>query len=221
MLVIIHLLASLLWSFISLLEATPTPTPIPVTVVSPKSFWPETFTEWAGITSAVAIILGGIWAVHTYRRGQRLKAAETLLGMEQEFRVIIPTYELIENPGVYPTKVKPIVQAALQGATLSDDQVKTLAELDRCLRFLFLCSVLSKDLAVEQHALIRAYCYYVSLLAKVTDKSVQNNVWEDLSRYLNEFYPRLCKWIDEYRQPLLVYRGGGLWKPKPRWKFWA
>jgi hypothetical protein len=201
------------WMF--LFQATPSATPLPVTVVTPKHFWPETFVEWMGTVSALAIIAGGIWALRSYREGQRLKAAETLLTMEEEFRVILPTYELIENPAVYEAKIKPLLQAVMNAANLSDEQIKLLSDLDRCLRFLFLCSVLNQDLAVEQNALMRAYHHYVDILARMTD---DDNSTPDLADYIKVFYPTLCKWTEENEGLLTSYRAGETWKAKPFWK---
>ncbi len=192
-----------IWTF-ALFQATPTPSPFRVSIVSPKSFWPETFVEWAGAVSALAIIVGGIWALRTYREGQRLKAAEILLSMELEFRAILPTYELIENPGVYEDKIKPMLHEVMNASSLSEEHIKLLADLDRCLRFLHLCSILNQDLAVEQNVLIRAYRHYVGILAEVTDK--KNTSTADLATYIETFYPTLCKWTDDNRDLLTSYR---------------
>lgn len=205
-----------LWTF-ALFQATPTPSPFRVSIVSAKSFWPETFVEWAGAVSALAIIVGGIWALRSYREGQRIKAAEMLLNMEQEFRIILPTYELIENPGVYEDKIVPMLQEVMKGSRLKDEHIKLLADLDRCLRFLFLCSVLNQDLAVEQNALVRAYHHYVGILAELADKNNTKNV--DLAQYIAKFYPTLCRWTNDNRALLAGYRAGQAWKPKRFWKF--
>lgn len=216
MFVLIHPVALFLFNVI-LLQAAPTPSPIPVTVVSQKQFWPETFAEWAGILSAVAIMMGGIWALRTYREGQRLKAAEILLTMEVEFRIILPTYELIENPGVYEDKIKPMLQEVMNAARLSDEHIKLLADLDRCLRFLHLCSVLNQDLAVEQNALMLAYRHYVGILAEMTDKNNTENT--DLAAYIEKFYPSLCRWTNDNRDTLARYRKGEGLKPRRFWQF--
>jgi hypothetical protein len=201
----------------ALFQATPTPSPFRVSIVSSKSFWPETFAEWLGTVSALAIIGGGIWALRTYREGQRVKAAEMLLNMEQEFRVILPTYELIENPGVYNDKIVPMLREVMKGSSLKEEHIKLLGELDRCLRFLFLCSVLNQDLAVEHNALIRAYHHYVGILAELADVNNTKNV--DLAQYIAKFYPTLCRWTTNNRALLASYRAGQQWK-QPFWKFW-
>lgn len=205
-----------------LLQATPEPSPLRVAVVGGnKSFLPETLVEWAGLLSAAAIVAGGIWALRSYREGQRLKASEILLAMEQEFRIILPTYELIENPTAYQEKLVPLLQAVASKSSLSNKRIRLLADLDRCLRFLFLCSVLNQDLAVEQNALVRAYYYYVGILASLADEDNVERV--DLAKYVNEFYPTLCKWTKEHQAQLEGYRAGQPWKstswPRLRTKF--
>lgn len=199
-----------------LLQATPEPSPLRVAVVgNPKSFFPETLVEWAGLVSAAAIVAGGIWALKSYREAQRLKASEILLSMEQEFRIVLPTYELIENPGVYETRIKPLLKKAMAARDLTDVEIKSLSELDRCLRFLFLCSVLNRDLAVEHNALMRAYYHYVSEIAELTTDEPPN----DLANYIKLFYPSLCSWIGANKQLLEDCRGGKPFAVKPFWKF--
>lgn len=198
-----------------ILQATPEPTPLRVAVVgNSKAFWPETLVEWAGLLSAAAIVAAGIWALRSYREAQRLKASEILLSMEQEFRIVLPTYELIENPGVYATRIKPLLQKAMAGSDLTDAEIKSVSDLDRCLRFLFLCSVLNRDLAVEHNALMRAYYHYVSVVAKMTSAQPPN----DLAKYIKDFYPRLCSWIDANQQLLEDCRAGKPFEVKSFWK---
>lgn len=199
-----------------LLQATPEPSPLRVAVVgNSKSVWPETLVEWAGLISAAAIVAGGIWALRSYREAQRLKASEILLSMEQEFRMVLPTFELIENPGVYDARIKPVLRSAMAKAALTDVEIKSLSDLDRCLRFLFLCSVLNRDLAVEHDALMRAYYHYVSVIAEMTSAQPPD---DDLAKYIKDFYPSLCRWIDDNQQLLEDCRAGKPFKVKSFWK---
>lgn len=202
----------------ALQAASSSPTPMPVTIVSAKHFWPETFVEWSGLVSAIAVIVGAIWALRSYREAQRIKAAEVLLKMEEEFRTILPIYELIENPGVYEAKTRKMLAEVMKGSDLSADKIKELADLDRCLRFLFLCSVLNRDLAVEQNVLFRAYYHYVNVLAKLIEKETKDA--SGLAAYLKEFYPTLSKWTNENKDLLVRYRSGKLFEPRPWWKVW-
>jgi hypothetical protein len=212
MLVLTHSLTLL---SLILIQATPEPSPLRVAVVgNPKAFWPETLVEWAGLVSALAILAAGIWALKSYREAQRLKASEILLSMEQEFRIVLPTYELIENPGVYETRVKPLLKKTMDALDLTDAEIKSLSDLDRCLRFLFLCSVLNRDLAVEHNALMRAYYHYVSEIAKLTSTEPPN----DLANYIKLFYPSLCSWIEANRQLLADCRAGKPFAVKSFWK---
>lgn len=201
-----------------LIQATPEPSPLRVAVVgNKKSFLPETLVEWAGLLSAAAILAGGIWALRSYREAQRLKASEILLSMEQEFRIVLSTYELIENPGVYETRIKPLLQKVMKSSDLTNDEIESLSKLDRCLRFLFLCSVLNRDLAVEHNALMRAYYHYVSVVAKMTSAEPP----DELAKYIKQFYPSLCTWIAAHQQLLENYRAGKPFEVKSFWKsFW-
>ena len=135
--------------------------------------------------------------------------------MEEEFRIVLPTFELIENPGVYEAKIGPLLKLTNDGANLCDEQIKLLADLDRSLRFLFLCSVLNRDLAVESNALMRAYYHYVEIVARTTIEPAN-----DLGKYIKNFYPKLCDWITCNDKLLKDYKEGKPFKG-PFWKFWS
>lgn len=201
----------LLTSAILLLQAAqPTPT----------TFWPRTLVEWSQSVSAVAVVAGGIWALRNYFNAQRLKAAEILLQMETEFRVILPIYELIDVTAAYRTKVAPVLDKLHGGVPTTDEDLKLLIDLDRCLRFFVLCAVLNKDLGVEGNALLRSYYYHTGLLAEISDPdAVEDRERRALARemhrlawYLSKYYPRLCKWVKANHKNLLRLREGKSWR---------
>jgi len=187
---------------------------------TPETFWPRTLVELTQSISGVAVVAGGLWALRGYFQTQRLKAAEILMQMEAEFRVILPTYELIDISSAYLRKLAPVLDKLHAGGQLDDAEVQVTTDLDRCLRFFVLCAVLNKDLGVEGNALLRSYYYHTALLAEISDP----NAVEDADRrrsagemgllkwYLAAFYPRLCKWVKANRQNLLRLRAGKRWR---------
>lgn len=186
----------------------------------PESFWPQTLADCAQVASGVAVLLGGYLALRTYRHGQRLKAAEILMQMEEEFRVTLPAYELIDDMRAYRKELEPVLNRLYEKADLEDGDVPALSDLDRCLRFLFLCAVLNKDLGVEGNALLRSYYYYAGLLAQISDPDAAEDdetrerarEMQHLAWYLKKFYPRLCKWVKANRKNLLRLREGKSWR---------
>lgn len=186
----------------------------------PESFWPLTLAGWAQSISGVAVLAGGAWALRNYFHTQRLKAAEVLMKMEEEFRVILPTYELIDDTRAYKRDVEPVLNRLHDRQPLADGDVQALINLDRCLRFFVFCAVLNQDLGIEGNALLRSYYYHTALLAEISDpEEAEDEERRALARemqrlawYLKKFYPRLCKWVKANRKNLLRLRAGKRWR---------
>jgi hypothetical protein len=80
-------------------------------------------------------------------------------------------------------------------------------ELDRCLRFFFLCTVLNADVKVEETPIARAYYYYVCVLAEPGMRT-------ELQSYVRKYYKRFHQWMNKHRECLKGYREKGEWDPK-------
>jgi hypothetical protein len=186
-------------------------------------FWPHDLDGWVDVvtkslTSLFAIVAGG-WALRQYVRSTRLRAAEILLKVEEEFRIVLPTFGAIEHRPTYESVIKPVLKVENEkrkgtvGAELKIDAeaVKKLAELDRCFRFLYLCSVLNDALHVDRAlrlkagALHRAYYHYFSML--LPDERRDR---PDLLAYTDYYYPLLTKWIREHQGGLSDFRSDRL-----------
>lgn len=185
---------------------------VPVVIQSaPKPFLPETLVEWSQAVTPLLAVGAGVWALFTYRSAQRIKAAEIVLKMEEEFRIILPTYEKIDDARAYRKHLKSVVSWAVRKDDLVKDDIikdefqnelRDLTDLDRCLRFFVLCSVLH-GLNVENKALRRAYYYHVKQLAEMTDSgSALALEREGFSDFLNTFYPTLCDWAQKNKTEL-------------------
>jgi hypothetical protein len=126
--------------------------------------------------------------------------------VEEEFREVFPTYEQLEDGECYEHVIKPVLESESAGK-LDPDGLKKLTKLDRCLRFLFLCSVLNDTLHVDRTFGVKggvlrdAYYYYIGILLK-------DNVppREELLRYTEKYYPRLTKWVDAHKDVLRKLR---------------
>ena len=70
------------------------------------TFWPDNLTDWVDIATkglaTLFAVIGGGWGLYQYFKGTRLRAAETLLKVEEEFRTVFPIYEEIEDPHDLP-----------------------------------------------------------------------------------------------------------------------
>jgi hypothetical protein len=171
--------------------------------------WSEwtTVAQTVGTLSAVltvlALIVGGWFALKRYRREVRLRAADLLLKMEDEYRIIVRTCLDFEFIDLYQRVLVPVLKNVKHG-TMSAPDVEVLAKLDRCLRFFFLCTILHTDLRVEETAIARAYYYYVCVLAE-PDKRIE------LQEYIAKYYVRLDAWMARHQKCIEGYRKTGEW----------
>jgi hypothetical protein len=176
-------------------------------------FWPDNLKDWVDLISkglaTLFGIAGGAWGLHQYVISTRVKAAETLLKVEEEFRVVFPTYEEIEDDSNYQANIKRVLEAELNG-TLSPVDLAALTRIDRCLRFFYLCCVLNDTLHVDRvfgskaGAIERAYYYYIGLLLP----EVSDGTRTEFLAYTRRYYPRLTAWVDEHRDQLTEVRRG-------------
>jgi hypothetical protein len=160
----------------------------------------------SALITVFAVIVGGRFALTRYRRDVRLRAAELLLKMEEEYRQILPTCIDFEHTARYKRVLVPVLQERNEGSLDSDNSVCVLLRLDRCLRFFFLCTVLNADLKVEETVIARAYYYYLAYLAHASERV-------ELQNYVKNEYPRLNTWIERHRVALEEYRQSGKWDP--------
>lgn len=159
----------------------------------------------AALLTVIALIVGGIVGLRRYRHGLKIKAGELLLQMEQEFREIAPTCLLWETLSSYNTRVKPVLDKNAIDAAMSDQELQLLANLDRCLRFFYLCTVLHTDLKVERAVVARSYYWYASLLLDGQSRP-------ELAEYVRIHYRRLYEWLQRHRVCFQHYRDTGRWR---------
>src|SRR6185436_17610559 len=134
----------------------------------------------------------------------RLRAADTLLKVEDEFRAVLPAFERIEILGSYRSEVAPVLSKHLADSPLGDPDLETLVSLDRMLRFLYLCTVLDHTLRGESGAALqKAYYYYLGMLLPE-----ELDARPELRDYTQNEYPRLTRWIASHASQLLAFRAG-------------
>lgn len=167
----------------------------------------------SAIVTALAVLVGGVVGLRRYRHGLKIKAGELLLEMEREFRAVLPTFFEIELLFTYRRKYAPTLAKNLRRADLSDSQIERLKEIDRCLRFFYLCTVLHTDLRIEQAILARSYYWYVRLL-------VDGTLRPELEEYVEANYRRLSQWVHEHLPCFDEYERSGRWKPRLRDRRW-
>ncbi|MEQ9400233.1 MAG: GNAT family protein [Longimicrobiales bacterium] len=152
----------------------------------------------------LSVVVGGWIGLSRYRRGLNIKAAELLLEMEQEFRDLHPTLLGLELIRTYRKTYAVTLGRALARAPLTQDDERRLAEVDRTLRFLYLCTVLHSELRVEQSVLARSYYWYSQV---VVHPSKRPELWA----YVSENYPRLHEWLAVHEPCFDQYQATGRW----------
>ena len=161
-----------------------------------------------GLATATAVFVFGILGLRHYQEAQRLKAAEMLLEMEKEYREVLPVCIEFELQGTYESLIKPMLikltNKTLGEGDLTEIQRSKLKELDRALRFFYACSVLNGELKVEQNVIGRVYYYYLSILADPAQG-------KELSKYVEDYYPRLHEWLKKHKENLAKYKETGKW----------
>jgi len=172
------------------------------------------WNDWANLANTVgtlsavltvlALIVGGVFALTRYRREVRLRAADLLLKMEEEYRAVVRTCLDFEFLDRYQHIIVPLLQKVENGTMQGREDIESLARLDRCLRFFFLCTVLNADLKVEETAIARAYYYYICVLAEPGKRS-------ELQAYIGKYYARLNSWMKRHKRCVDEYRKTGDW----------
>jgi hypothetical protein len=168
--------------------------------------WSVNLVEWTDVITkglgTLFTIGAAVWVLFQYIGTTRVRAAEMLLKIEEEFRAVFPTYEAIEIPTTYERIIKPILEAERQ-QTMTDQQVAKLAQIDRCLRFLYLCSVLNDTLGVDRAVRVRngviraAYYHYIAILLPKN-----RTLRPELHDFTTSYYPRLTRWVHEHADQL-------------------
>jgi hypothetical protein len=177
------------------------------------TFFPDDFKTWVDVVTKIVTVFfglgGGLWALVQYVAAGRIRAAETLLKMEDEFRAVFQTFEKLEIPLAYEREIAPVLQAENRGEVPSDQALKMLIDIDRSLRFLYLCVVLDGTLKGNAgHALRGAYYHYIAILLPE-----QKSARPELLTYSTKYYPRLTAWIEIHAaelRKLVAPRGLGL-----------
>jgi hypothetical protein len=162
-----------------------------------SAFWPDKLVDFVTIITGVVVVIGGITGLRQYFKVLRLEGAKILLSMEEEFRRLLPTYGLIENPQTYEAVIAPLLRKVSGPDLLEPKEVELVDQLDRCFRFFYVCSVLNRDLGIDEGAMNRAYYHYI--------RGLLDEGKPELCSYLDQYYPRLCAWIR--RQPRLEHGG--------------
>lgn len=166
--------------------------------------WGELAQVLSGATAALTVLVGGIVGLRRYQHGLKIKAAELLLVLEEEFRSILPTLVRWDVGNTYRRRVAPLIGKYMAGEPLGRDEVADLIDLDRALRFFYVCTVLHGDLRIEQDVLARSYYWYANQL-------LDHEARPELHAYVERYFKRLHRWLVCHEPCFARYRKDGEW----------
>jgi hypothetical protein len=141
----------------------------------------------------VAVAVGAPWALVTFRRNNKIKAAELLLKLEEECKKCIPTLLKLEYLEDYERIYqKALVESLKSPAHYEGGDGAHIDEVDTVLRHLHACYHVRR-LRVDVGALDRTYAYYLSIFASQSRP--------DLRKYTERFWPHVLFWAETAGQP--------------------
>lgn len=128
----------------------------------PPPFLPDTLIGW--VTLIAAPVAAG-WALINFQRSNRNKAAEILLTIEKEYATHIPTLLKVENLTDYRRHFVRALQVSTYDAEgpYSNDESKSIDELEAALRHFFVCSNVRR-FAIDGGAIDRLCAWYLRVL---------------------------------------------------------
>ena len=152
---------------------------------------PDTLAEWF---TTVAVVVGAPWALITFRRNNRIKAAELMLKLEDECKQCLETLLKIEYLPDYKATFKAALAAA--GPTgrgrVTATQSTAINNVEKVLRHFHACYHIRR-LGVDAGALDRAYSYYLSMC--ISDDRAE------LRSYIKYFWPNVFFWAERVGHP--------------------
>jgi hypothetical protein len=159
---------------------------------------PEWLSGIGELITGLAVLGFGIYGLKQYKEGQQLDAAEILLKMEKEFRCISAICSEIEIESVYKKEIQPLLQKLIStdyaSLNLTDDEFTLIKKLDRALRFFYVCTIMHRELHVDEGVLGRAYYYWLGILISRSE----------LYTYIKRDYKRLAGWLHDNQAALKI-----------------
>lgn len=143
----------------------------------------------------------------TYRHNVQVRASDLLLKLEEHFNSLGSKLAFLEYKQTCYEPIKGILVAFGQDPDLlSENERKTLGDIDECIRFLYICSLHAGDKIhllgrrrlwdfLHPSRLPHAYYYYLN---KLNDKKHRPELYE----YVRRFFPALSAWLHRNQDSL-------------------
>jgi hypothetical protein len=154
-------------------------------------FLPDTLIGWVNVIVAPVT---AVWALVSFRRSNRNKAAEILIAVEKDYSAHIPTLLKIENLTDYKNDYQEALRITVyeEDGPLSSAQSVSIDKLEAALRHFFVCSNVRR-LGVDGGAIDRLCAWYLRVLVTDRDESGEL-IRPDLHKYIRLYWPQLYFW---------------------------
>jgi hypothetical protein len=148
-------------------------------------------SEWIKI---LVVVVGAPWALVTFRRNNRIKAAELFLKLEDECHQCLPTLLKLESLDDYKETYKAALAKSIPSGPrqYTRPQSNAIDEVEKVLRHFHACYHVRR-LGVDAGALDRTYSYYLKMC--VSDQR------SELRDYLKHFWPNVFFWAQCIGEP--------------------
>jgi hypothetical protein len=153
--------------------------------------------------------------VVTYIHNVNVRAGDLLLKLEETFSKLGSKLTFLEYKATCYDPIKGILRQCISDSNLlQEEERNTLGDLDQCIRFLYICSLLAGDkihakgktpilkrwtrsLRPSRH-LPLAYYYYLNRLNDHQDRP-------ELCEYVERFFPLMRGWLERNGEALQSY----------------
>lgn len=145
------------------------------------------FISWFGLATA---IISAFWAVVSFRRNNKIKAAEILIEIEQEYGKHIPTLLQIEYEADYKRIYKEALRKSIEDNPPNYKRCESIAidRLEAVLRHFYVCAAIRR-LSVDSGTIDRMHAWYLHIL--VEDMKHER---PELQMYIKHFWPSIYLW---------------------------
>jgi hypothetical protein len=158
--------------------------------------WPELATKWRDFITVVALVLGGLWALRTFRRNNHINAAELVLDLEEKYGKHKAMMLAIEQLGTYQKDYSAVLEEAMNdNAILAPKTLEKIEEIDKMLRFFYICYRV-KRLGVDAGMVDHMCAYYLPILASPKRP--------ELRAYIKKYFPTVYFWAPLAGRPCVV-----------------
>ncbi|MGE3800597.1 MAG: hypothetical protein AB7H80_06220 [Candidatus Kapaibacterium sp.] len=144
----------------------------------------EFITQNPQAAALIPSVLVALLAISTFRRNNKIKAAEILLKIEDEYKMHVQTFFEIEYSSSYLEKYRPALQ---KPSRLSSKEIEAITKLEKALQFLYVCESVRR-LGIDNGSIDRLCQYHLNILsAEEEDRS-------ELKAYVEKYWPSIRSW---------------------------